>query len=69
MRWEGNAPDDQVKRRMRFQADHPEWHIVSPASPSALLRGETDWIARRGETEIRGRELRDVLDQAEQLSG
>jgi hypothetical protein len=64
-----SAPDDQVTRRMRFQAAHPEWHITSPASPGAVLRGETDWVARRGETVIRGRELRDLLDQAEKLSG
>ena len=67
MRWE-TVPEDQVKRRMRFQAEHPEWHVVSPSSPGALLRGETDWVARCGGTVVRGRELRDILDQMEKLT-
>ena len=41
-----------------------------PAEPRAVLTGETRWKATGpGGRTIRERELRDLLDQAEKLSG
>ena len=33
---------DQVRRLKRFEAEHPEWQVISPASPRSVLRGEIE---------------------------
>jgi hypothetical protein len=66
MRWE--SPEDQVKRKHRFQTGHPEWHFISPLEPRSVLRRETDWRAvGPGGDVIRGTDLRDLLDQLDKL--
>lgn len=69
MRWEPDEDDDQVKRKYRFQAEHPEWHFISPLDPRSLMRGETDWraIGPPGSDLVRDPELRGLLDRLEKL--
>lgn len=63
-------PEDQVVRKVRFFAAHPEWHFISPTEPRSLLKGETCWqaIGPGGRT-VRERELRDLLDELEKIVG
>ena len=57
---------DQVRRLKRFEAEHPEWQVISPASPRSVLRGETEWRALGpGGQFARAMELRDLLDEIE----
>lgn len=60
--------EDQVARRSRFEAAHPEWRIISPMDIRSALRGERDWRALSGDQLERGYDLSDLLDRLEELT-
>lgn len=68
-RREGTDMDDQVKRRARFEHQHPEWQIISPSDIRSILRGETEWRALGPGGLIRARELEELLDRLEADDG
>ena len=57
--------EDQVKRKERFLAAHPEWRILSPKDVRSVLRGETAWRALGPGGLIRATELSYLLDELE----
>lgn len=58
--------EDQVIRKERMLAAHPEWGIVSPFSLRSILRGESSWRALGPAGQFfRERELCDLLDRIE----
>lgn len=68
---QGSAVDtvDQHGRRVRFEAAHPEWRIISPKETRSVLRGELAWRALGpGDQFVREYELRHLLDQLDKLT-
>ena len=55
----------QVRRLERFEAEHPEWQILSPDDVRSVLRGESEWRALGPGGLVRAAELGDLLDEIE----
>jgi hypothetical protein len=64
-------PEDQVVRKEEFQAEHPEWHFISPTEPRGILRGQQGWKAvGPGGQAVEAGSLGPLIDQLEaRISG